>query len=216
MTHVKPSKHENALKAIGDIIVRFRAANGLPKDSQSDHELKVISWAEVLGANQIPVSEYEPLYRKAMVTRAEKIKRGLQVFHLTVFDLLAERELEPKSTTVSSCPEKHNHYSEEEALLDYSMPFEEHSLWLPCHACRSQAFRQRSAEIKQSQIARSQEIKKLQLQLTSHKPASPKCHDIDLRLEEIGKARLQNPNNEKLIAEYEAALAEKQRILSEE
>lgn len=217
LTRAKLSKSINALKVIGDILTRFRVANGLPKDSQSDHEAKVASWSEVLGVNQIPVSEYEPLYRKAMVTRAEKIKAGLAVFHLTPFDLIAEYKPEPKQKGVSSetCPEKHNHFSEEDALLDYSTPFEEEPLWLPCHVCRPNAFQKRSAEVKQEQANRGREVKKAILQLTTAKVESKELNAIDGRLDAICKARLKNPNNEQLIEEYEKALAEKQRILSE-
>lgn len=149
-TQTKHSKPKlNAGEIIGNIIDRFRRSIGwnLKEETQDDRGELVLSFLEILGAANVPVSEYEPCYRQARLMRAEIVKKGKEPpFHLTPEEMaaawvvrakkLAESEEKP-DLDHNSCKNKHEHIGGE--AVAFYQPVGRDGVILPCHECRPKA-----------------------------------------------------------------------------
>lgn len=140
---------QNPAEIVGKIFDRFRLAQGWKlTDDDTEHDLRVTVWLEILGTAKIQPRFYERLYQKAMVTRGRRKGQGQDVpFFITPEELIAEydgllKELAEKPSEPKECSVPHD--DEDDRLVEY-MLWGETPAMLPCHECRPEAHRQRKS-----------------------------------------------------------------------
>lgn len=222
MTRSRPSGSAiDAEAAVGRILNKFRIAQGWNAESPEDHALRVAAWLEILGIAEIPVEQYDDLYRRAMATRMRREAAGEKLFALTPGELVAEYRAkaardaaraaeQDRPDAVDVCPDRHDHRSPDEALRDYGFPGGPEE-WLPCHVCRPKAFGRRRADTiaARGAAARAERTRRQVLQLVAVNRQREESAPIDAEIDAITASLRDNPGNEVLQRRYADLIAAK-------